>query len=844
MSKLSKLMKHPVAFFVDAHRIKQASKGRRQIFVVGFSTWKTYLRRYFGEDHLIFIPKSISEKEFNSKFRSRILVSRRHCQVFIWGLKAPDFILNFINQNRIPARYVEDGFIRSIQLGATKTPPLSLCLDSRAPYFVADTETDLERSLNEFDPQQETALMDRARRCIELLTAKGVSKYNHGARPGAEALYGPYQTKRVLVIGQVEDDASILRGCAKPITNTQLVEIAVRENPDAQVIYKPHPDVMNAHRARGSDPREVAHICTVMTADVHLDAALRTIDHVYTITSLAGFEALLRGIRVTTLGAPFYSGWGLTDDRQPTPRRRRPLTLESLFAVAYLRYARYFDPDSGAVLQMEDVVERLAAQMPERAEPETTQRRPVEAVVAGKPLSTRTIYIHERLNANSMMKRHLERVMAHPNADLKIVWGDFRLPPTIAMIRLGADVHRLHIDAECFLPGATLAIKGKVLVSTESEDRDLTELLHYINVAHYKEAGDYLSLYTHYLHSPRANKKSLTLYAMRAGIYSQETLAGAVDTVLAEFAGLSASEKDLLLSKLHRVYGVKGPMEAVIATYWRHRQTLPANVLIKLVNLYCEAGDHAKALDLYTRSMRETPAIWQNKRFLALNSVLYRSGLSSAPAVQRDAELMDQLLDGQHQFEHYCRHHALAIVGNSPCELGLGKGEEIDRREKVVRFNSAITDFPQARDYGTRTDVLVTNPRYYETERNAKRDLDFAVVSDGCPYTTNQLSLKLEELQGQARQICLIPKRLESKLVFQLGASPSSGLKLLYWLSNLKGQLAGENLYGFSLNDQRYGTATSYEKAGNKVLNTIHDWEAEARLFEDMVAAKRQEMAS
>ena len=36
-----------------------------------------------------------------------------------------------------------------------------------------------------------------------------------------------------------------------------------------------------------------------------------------TMTSLAGFEALLRGKPVTTHGQPFYAGWGLTEDICP-----------------------------------------------------------------------------------------------------------------------------------------------------------------------------------------------------------------------------------------------------------------------------------------------------------------------------------------------------------------------------------------------------------------------------------------------------------------------------------------------------------------------------------------------
>src|SRR3546814_18457558 len=80
--------------------------------------------------------------------------------------------------------------------------------------------------------------------------------------------------------------------------------MAASENPDAQIIYKPHPEVIRGtrHDSSHSSPRDVEHIADVIYEDISLADALDTVDHVYTITSLSGFEALLRGIRCTCLG--------------------------------------------------------------------------------------------------------------------------------------------------------------------------------------------------------------------------------------------------------------------------------------------------------------------------------------------------------------------------------------------------------------------------------------------------------------------------------------------------------------------------------------------------------------
>ncbi|ACP22409.1 hypothetical protein, Rkp3_001a (plasmid) [Sinorhizobium fredii NGR234] len=183
----------------------------------------------------------------------------------------------------------------------------------------------------------------------------------------------------MLVVGQVEGDASIRYGCPSAVTNNDLVRLAASEQPEAQILYRPHPDVLSRVRPARSDPAEVAHFCELITENLPLAEALRTVDHVYTITSLAGLEALMRGIRVTTAGSPFYAGWGLTSDRQPNPRRGRKLSLEALFAGAYLLYPYYFDPVTGEQTPFEATVAAIKRQLeePEAQHPSRPAWRPL-----------------------------------------------------------------------------------------------------------------------------------------------------------------------------------------------------------------------------------------------------------------------------------------------------------------------------------------------------------------------------------------------------------------------------------------------------------------------------------
>lgn len=313
------------------------------IFLIGFSYWKTFIADYFPNNKVIMIDKEISSKELQQTWLKQILATP-NSQILVWGVTVYSFVLKFAEKHKIPLFYVEDGFIRSVALGSTKAPPFSLSIDSKTSYFDATKESDLEVLLNNFDFEQEPELIDRAKNLINKLVTTGISKYNQSKSVEISRIYGEKTAKRILVVGQVEDDASILYGSKHKFTNNDLVQIAYMENPDAQIIYKPHPDVLNKKRPSLSDPNKVQHLCQIIRDDVPLAQSFETIDHVYTITSQAGFEALIRGIPVTTMGCPFYSGWGLTDERQPNERRKRKLTIEQLVAIVYFKYLKYFDP--------------------------------------------------------------------------------------------------------------------------------------------------------------------------------------------------------------------------------------------------------------------------------------------------------------------------------------------------------------------------------------------------------------------------------------------------------------------------------------------------------------------
>lgn len=249
------------------------------------------------------------------------------------------------------ATRIEDGFLRSRGLGASLVPPLSLATDDLGIYYDPTHPSRLE----ELIATRETLRSDqemRAERLVAQILAGQLSKYNTGGiAPDLP------EGHRILVPGQVHDDASILLGTTTVRTNTDLLRATREANPNAILIYKPHPDVEAGLREGEIEDETLAD---VIATDTDPAALLSQVQEVWTMTSLLGFEALLRGVRVTTLGAPFYAGWGLTQDLGTVPARRgaRPSVL-GLVHAALIDYPRYLDPVTGQPCPVEVAVKRL-----------------------------------------------------------------------------------------------------------------------------------------------------------------------------------------------------------------------------------------------------------------------------------------------------------------------------------------------------------------------------------------------------------------------------------------------------------------------------------------------------
>jgi capsular polysaccharide export protein len=276
-----------------------------------------------------------------------------------WGVKRSGArALDFAARTGRPAILLEDGFLRSVGLGKAGVPPVSIVLDDEWVYYDASRPSRLERLI------AADANCEDARGAGEALARwreTRLSKYNLGLDAPL-----PQARGKIVLVDQVAGDLSLAGAGATSDILARIVATAQERGLRDRLVLRVHPDVA-AGKAQGLiAPHARSLDIPVLACDRCAPALLDEAQAIWTVSSALGFEALLRGVPVTTFAAPFYAGWGLTEDladddfaRAAFARRRPRRTLVNLFACAFLLYPRYRDPIDGQPLDFHGAVDRI-----------------------------------------------------------------------------------------------------------------------------------------------------------------------------------------------------------------------------------------------------------------------------------------------------------------------------------------------------------------------------------------------------------------------------------------------------------------------------------------------------
>ncbi|EOH2331605.1 capsular polysaccharide biosynthesis protein, partial [Campylobacter jejuni] len=276
---------------------------------------------------------------------------------FGWGRKKSGLkAMNLAKKYNTKFILLEDGFIRSLNLGVENSPSFSMVKDDIGIYYDATMPSKLENLLNTYEFKGEE--IKQAKKAIELIKKYKISKYNNNLDIPDD--YFQKDEKRVLIITQTANDASLEFGLAKDFKTVDMIKDAIKENPDSKIYIKIHPDVLSGKKQSDLDINSLPKECILISENFNPIALLEFFDKVYTKTSGMGFEALIQECECVCYGMPFYAGWGLTKDKLECKRRMQKRSLEEVFYAAYILYSEYFNPYLNQKSNIFDTIQTLA----------------------------------------------------------------------------------------------------------------------------------------------------------------------------------------------------------------------------------------------------------------------------------------------------------------------------------------------------------------------------------------------------------------------------------------------------------------------------------------------------
>ncbi|WP_137156052.1 polysaccharide pyruvyl transferase family protein [Rhizobium sp. FKL33] len=171
----------------------------------------------------------------------------------------------------------------------------------------------------------------------------------------------------------------------------------------------------------------------------------------------------------------------------------------------------------------------------------------------------------------------------------------------------------------------------------------------------------------------------------------------------------------------------------------------------------------------------------------------------------------------------------IAVVGNSSVETGLGKGQDIDGHDLVIRFNLPAVPKDAQPDYGSKTDLLVCN--YSELRKLVGRvSLPLIVTGKDWEAFTGQKGVAFQ-ISEQGGRIATPPYEVRQRLNKAFRGTASSGIQILAMLADWRGGLKNVDTYGFSMVDQigANPSSSNYFRVSRPSAN--HNWKGEAKLL-------------
>ncbi|MCV9962231.1 glycosyltransferase family 29 protein [Pararhizobium sp. BT-229] len=279
-----------------------------------------------------------------------------------------------------------------------------------------------------------------------------------------------------------------------------------------------------------------------------------------------------------------------------------------------------------------------------------------------------------------------------------------------------------------------------------------------------------------------------------------------------------------------------GPTDDLLQALHCHCEEFPKHAELREL-LYSIAGEAGK-LDFVKKLYPKDKAALERDAMslLPLAHYLVVSGLSKSAKLQARSRLFESFQRGRDHLLAMLAdgNGSIAVVGNSPVELGRGRGPLIDAHDIVIRFNDFVIDSPYDADYGAKTNVV------FQTYAISKQSYA-PVKGDDCLLVQRHAFNVFEprdwepvlQMAAAGQRFGYFPREAYILAARKLEATPSAGFAVANYMKHLRGALDRSDFFGFSFVDQLSGSQKAHYFSDERP-SFIHDWQREAQEFEKL----------
>ena len=236
-------------------------------------------------------------------------------------------------------------------------------------------------------------------------------------------------------------------------------------------------------------------------------------------------------------------------------------------------------------------------------------------------------------------------------------------------------------------------------------------------------------------------------------------------------------------------------------------------------------------------------------KFLLVSAFCQNINITNAE-ITKSVKIYEHIKNNQENFllEKTIQNKSIAIVGNSPCAVGLNEGAEIDKSDIVIKFNNFSNSEKYQNDYGSRNDIWMIAGNI--TKKNYDKHfetLQMIIIADDIEHC-----IFLDDFRKFLYEIIANTQIPISSLNFEYRKflrnkynliHPSTGFQIISYISDNRNIVKNFRLYGFSFNDSKDGVKNNmFNKYFQKrpPFYIIHNYYKECEILSELLKENKE----